>query len=337
MSPQTTTAITRRQAVVGIGSFAATAASIGILVPARAATKVRFLTSWFAQAEHGGYYQAKATGIYEKAGLDVTIMQGGPQVNNAQLLSGGDADLMMGWDIQTMSAVEKGVPMVAVASSFQFELQGLVAHPSVSTLSDLKGHPILLATSSHTTWWPWLKERFGFTDDQAQPYNFTYQRFQSDPTVAQQGYITYDIFALQKSAIPAKFFLLATDGYPSYGSPTITTRPFIDNNKDAVARFVRASAEGWKSYLKNPAPANVLIKADNPKMGDDQIAFSVDKIRSSKAITGGDAAKMGIGIMTDARWQKTRDFLVRAQLLKESTDWRSAYTTEFCHGMGITA
>jgi NitT/TauT family transport system substrate-binding protein len=337
MSPQTKKAITRRQAIAGVGSFAAAAASIGILVPARAATKVRYLTSWFAQAEHGGYYQAKATGIYAKAGLDVTILQGGPQVNNAQLLTGGDADLMMGWDIQTMSAVEKGVPMVAVSSSFQFELQGLVAHPTVSSIADLKGHPILVATSSHTTWWPWLKERFGFTDDQAQPYNFTYQRFQSDPTVAQQGYITYDIFALQKADIPAKFFLLAADGYPSYGSPTITTRPFVEKNKDVVARFVRASAEGWKSYLQNPAPANALIKADNPKMADDQIAFSVERIRSSKAIAGGDAATMGIGIMTEARWQKTRDFLVRAQLLKESTDWRSAFTTEFCQGMHVTA
>jgi NitT/TauT family transport system substrate-binding protein len=327
--------ITRRQAVAGLGSFAATAASIGILVPARAATKVRYLTSWFAQAEHGGYYQAKATGIYEKAGLDVTIVQGGPQVNNAQLLTGGDADLMMGWDIQTMSAVENGVPMVAVASSFQFDLQGLVAHPTVNSIDDLKGHTILVATSSHTTWWPWLKERFGFTDAQAAPYNFTYQRFQSDPSVAQQGYITYDTYALQKAGIPAKFFLLAKDGYPSYGSPTITTRPFLKNNHDVVARFVRASSEGWKSYLQNPAPGNVLIKADNPKMGDDQIAASVDMIRSSKAITGGDAAKMGVGIMTDARWQKTRDFLVRAQLLKDSTDWKSAYTTEFCQNMHV--
>jgi NitT/TauT family transport system substrate-binding protein len=337
MNAQIKLGVTRRHAIAGMASFATTAASIGILLPARAATKVRFLTSWFAQAEHGGYYQAKATGIYDKAGLDVTIIQGGPQVNSAQLLTGGDTDLMMGWDIQTMSAVEKGVPMVVVGSSFQFDLQGLVAHPTVSSINDLKGHPILLATSSHTTWWPWLKERYGFTDDQAQPYNFTYQRFESDPTVAQQGYITYDSFALQKSDIPAKFFLLAADGYPSYGSPTVTTRSFIDKNKDVVARFVRASAEGWKSYLKAPAPANQLIKADNPKMGDDQIAFSIEKIRSSKAIAGGDAATMGIGIMTDARWQKTRDFLVRAQLLKASTDWRSAYTLEFCQNMHVTA
>jgi NitT/TauT family transport system substrate-binding protein len=104
-----------------------------------------------------------------------------------------------------------------------------------------------------------------------------------------------------------------------------------------VARFVRASSEGWKSYLQNPAAGNVLIKADNPKMGDDQIAASVDMIRSSKAISGGDAAKLGVGIMTDARWQKTRDFLVRAQLLKESTDWKSAYTTDFCQNMHVFA
>jgi NitT/TauT family transport system substrate-binding protein len=227
--------------------------------------------------------------------------------------------------------------MVAVASSFQFDLQGLVAHPTVNSIEDLKDHTILVATSSHTTWWPWLKERFGFTDAQAAPYNFTYQRFESDPSVAQQGYITYDPFALHKAGIASKFFLLAKDGYPSYGSPTITTRPFLKDNHDVVARFVRASSEGWKSYLQNPAPGNVLIKADNPKMGDDQIAASVDVIRSSKAISGGDAAKMGIGIMTDTRWQKTRDFLVRAQLLKESTDWKSAYTTEFCQNMHVMA
>ena len=56
---------------------------------ASAADKVTFLTSWFAQAEHGGFYQAKATGLYEKAGLDVTLKMGGPQVNGMQLLLAG--------------------------------------------------------------------------------------------------------------------------------------------------------------------------------------------------------------------------------------------------------
>ena len=328
---------TRRRFVGGAAGAAATFATVGILRAAAAATKVRMLTSWFAQAEHACYYQAKATGIYDTYGLDVSIAMGGPQVNNAQLLAGGDADFIMGWDIQTMINVEKGVPMVAVASAFQFELQGIVAHPTVAALPDLKGHTILVATSSHTTWWPWLKERFGFTDEQAQPYAFTYDRFITDPSVAQQGYLTFDPFALEKAKVPAKFFLLSEYGYPSYGSPIVTTRPFMEKNRDVVARFVRASLEGWPSYFRNPAPANALIKTDNPKMPDDQIAFTAARLRRSGAVTGGDAAKQTIGIMTDARWQKTRDFLVRANLLKASTDWRSAYTTEFVNGLAIRA
>jgi NitT/TauT family transport system substrate-binding protein len=330
-----TSTSTRRQALAGAAGFAAVAASIGIVTPARAAPKIRFQTSWFAQAEHGGFYQAKATGLYDKAGLDVDVNQGGPQINNAQLLVGGDADLIMGYDIQTMENVEKGIPMITVATSFQFELLCLVAHPTVNAIADLKGHTILAAVSSHSTWWPWLKEKFGFTDDMSQPYNFTYQRFESDPDVAQQGFITYDPFALDKAKIPAKYFLLAADGYPTYGSAIVTTQPFVEKNRDAVHRFVQASLEGWKSYLNDPAPANALIKAANPKMFDDQLAFAVGKLRAIKACTGGDAATLGIGTMTDARWKKTRDFLVNAQLLKETTDWKSAYTTDFVKDLRV--
>jgi NitT/TauT family transport system substrate-binding protein len=306
--------LTRCRALVAASGFAAIAATIGVVRPARAASKVRLLTNWFAEAEHGGYYQAK----------------GGPQMNNAQLLTGGDADLILGSDIQTLSAVEQGIPLVAVASTFQFDLQGIVAHPSVRSIGDLKAHPILIGAASHATFWPWLKERYGFTDDQAQPYFFTYQRFTSDPAVAQQGYITYDPFALRKAKIPANFFLLAKDGYPPYGSPLVTTRSYVQDNADVVARFVRASSEGWSSYLRDPAPANALITADNPKMGEDQLASCVATLRSSKALGGGDAATRGIGVMTDARWRKTRDFLVRAGLAKDTLDWRAAYTTQFC-------
>jgi NitT/TauT family transport system substrate-binding protein len=95
--------------------------------------------------------------------------------------------------------------------------------------------------------------------------------------------------------------------------------------------------QGWASYLRNPAPANVLIKLDNPKMEDDQIAFSVDRFRATKAVTGGDAAKSGIGIMTDARWKKTHDFLVAGGLLKPTTDYTQAFTTRFVKDLRVFA
>jgi NitT/TauT family transport system substrate-binding protein len=82
-----------------------------LLSPASATDKVTFLTSWFAQAEHGGFYQAKATGLYERAGLDATIKMGGPQVNGMQLLLAGETDLMMGYDLAVLKAIEQGLPV----------------------------------------------------------------------------------------------------------------------------------------------------------------------------------------------------------------------------------
>src|SRR5277367_6170864 len=124
-----------------------TAAVATALTPALAADKVTFLTSWFAQAEHGGFYQAKASGLYEKAGLDVTIKMGGPQVNALQLLTAGEADIIMGYDIQTLGAVSKGLPVVAIGTSFQYDLQGVMTHADINGIADLKGHTILIATS----------------------------------------------------------------------------------------------------------------------------------------------------------------------------------------------
>ena len=120
-------------AVVGMSAF------FGSLAPTLAADKISFLTSWFAQAEHGGFYQAKATGLYEKAGLDVTIKMGGPQVNGSQLLLAGETDFMMGYDIQVLKGREQNLPLVTVASSFQFDLQGLMTHDDVTDIAGLKG------------------------------------------------------------------------------------------------------------------------------------------------------------------------------------------------------
>ncbi len=117
-----------------------------------AADKVTFLTSWFAQAEHGGFYQAKATGLYEKAGLDVTIKMGGPQVNGMQLLLAGETDVMMGYDLQVLKALEQGFPVTTIATSFQHDLQGMMTHDDVQSLAGLKDKTILVATSGRTTW-----------------------------------------------------------------------------------------------------------------------------------------------------------------------------------------
>ncbi len=316
-------------------ALVAMGALIGSLAPTLAADKVTFLTSWFAQAEHGGFYQAKAAGLYDKAGLDVTIKMGGPQVNGSQLLLAGETDFMMGYDIQVLKGREQNLPLVTVASSFQFDLQGLMTHDDVADIAGLKGRPILIASSSHATFWPWLRKKYGFTDDQIRPYTFNLQPFFADKTIAQQGYPSSEPFQAQQQGEKVKFFLLADGGYPPYGSTIVTTEKMIAEKPDVVARFVKASLEGWRDYIKDPAPGNALIKADNPKMSDAQIAFAIEKLRENKAIDGGDAASQGIGIITAGRFKQTYDFLVTAGLLDPKTDWQKAFDLRFVKDLKV--
>lgn len=297
--------------------------------------KVTFMTSWFAQAEHGGFYQALAKGIYKKHNLDVTIKMGGPQVNNMQLMLAGQADFIMSYDLAALSAVEKGFPVVTVGTSFQKDLQGMLTHADVKGLGELKGKTILVASSGRTTWWPWIKAKYGYTDEQSKPYTFNLQPFFADTNTVQQAYPSSEPFQAMNQGVKANFFLFADDGYPPYGTTIVTLQKHVAEKPDMVARFVRASIEGWKSYLADPAAGNELIQKDNPKMTPEQLAFALKRMKELKVFDGGDAATMGAGVITEARWKQTYEFMVKAGLLKAETDWKKAFTTQFVKDLKI--
>jgi NitT/TauT family transport system substrate-binding protein len=319
-----------------LASIAAAALLLLAPGPASAADKVTFLTSWLAQAEHGGFYQARATGLYAKEGLDVTINMGGPQVNGMQLLVGGEADIMMGYDFQVLSGIAKGLPVITVGASFQKDLQGMMTHAGVKDLDDLKGKTILIAAAGRLSWWPWFKEKFGYTEAQLQAYTFNLQPFFADDNIAQQSYPSSEPFQAMQKGVPAHFFLFADYGYPPYGTTIVTTDKFLTEHPDVVRRFVKASMEGWKSYLEgDPSPGNKLIQADNPKMSDEQIAFGITRMKELHILDGGDAKDMGIGIMTEARWKADYELMVSAGLIPKGIDWHKAYTTRFVKDLKI--
>jgi NitT/TauT family transport system substrate-binding protein len=304
------------------------------LQPASAAEKFTFLTSWFAQAEHGGFYEAKAEGLYDKAGLDVDVRMGGPQINGIQLLLAGEVDAIMGYDFQVLEAVEKGLPALTVAASFQYDLQGMMTHADVESLAGLKDKTILVASAGRTSWWPWLKTKYGYSDDQTKAYTFNLQPFFVDRDVAQQAYPSSEPFQAQQKGVPVHFFLFAKDGYPPYGTTIVTTRAVIAHRPEALKAFVKASMEGWRDYMQHPGPGNALIRQANPKMSDAQIAFGIAKMKDLGVLDAGGAAP--IGSMSEARWKASYDYLVGAGLLKPETDWHKAFTTDFVQGLGIT-
>ena len=315
------------------------ALSLLVAGPAGAQEKFSFTTNWYAQAEHGGFYQALATGLYKKEGLDVTLKMGGPQVNTMQLMAAGQTDCVMADDLQVFAVQQQGVRAVTVAAAFQKDPQVLIGHPGVlKRLEDLKGKTILVSPAANTTYWPWLKAAYGLDESQKRPYTFNIQPFIADRNVVQQGYLSSEPYAIEKEAkFKPSVFLLADHGWPPYSTTIVCMEKTVQERPKAVAAFVKASMEGWKSYLKgNPAAANALIKKDNPNMTDDRIAVGIRLLNEAGVVFGGDAATQGVGVITDARMQKTYDMVLAVKLLEPGkVELKKLYTTQFVKDLKV--
>ena len=314
-----------------LAALAAFALGCGV---GQAATPIRFVTDWKAQAEHGGFYEAEALGLYARAGLDVRIIEGGPAVNVPQLLAGGAADFGIGSNgFIPLNMVREGVPVRAVMAVFQKDPQVLITHPraDVRTLADMKGKSIMIADASIAAFWPWLRARYGFSDSQIRKYTFNLAPFLVDPNAIQEGYLTSEPYTIeQQGHFRPQVFLLADNGYPGYANMIVVPEKWIATNPAAVQAFVDATREGWKNYLfVNPLPANALIKQDNPDMTDGFIAQAIARMKSYGIVLSGDATTMGIGAMTDARWKTFFDTMSSEGLYDKTLPYRDAYDLRF--------
>jgi NitT/TauT family transport system substrate-binding protein len=308
---------------------------------AQTVDKVRFGTNWVAEAEHGGFYQALADGTYRKYGLDVTIVPGGPQVNNRILLPVGKIDFFLSANLlQAFDAVAQNIPTISVAALFQKDPQVLLAHPDqgIERFEDLKKLTLFISSEGRATYFQWMKSEFGFRDEQVKPYTFNPQPFLSDKRSAMQGYVTSEPYAVEHvGGFKPKIFLLADEGFNAYSTLIETRRELVDKQPDVVRRFVEASIVGWMNYIYHDnSAANALIKRDNPEMTDDLLAYSVAKLKEYGVVDSGDSLQLGVGGMTDARVQSFFDKMVKAGVVKPDIDVRKAYSLQFVNkGVGL--
>jgi len=323
-------ALTRRKALRGLAASAAA----GAARPASAQTldKVSFGTNWVAEAEHGGFYQALADGTYRQHGLDVTIVQGGPNVNNRILLTVGKIDFFLSANtLQGFDAVAENVPTIEVAALFQKDPQVFIAHPGVEKFADLKNLTLFISKEGMASYYQWLKADYGFTDAQVKPYTFNQQPFLADRKSAMQGYVTSEPFAIEKAAhFKPEVFLLADQGFSAYSTLIETRRVLVDQKPDLVQRFVDASIIGWYNYIYGDnTPGNALIKKENPEMTDDLLAYSVAAMKQHGIVDSGDTLTLGVGAMTDTRMKNFFDQMARAGVVKPDLDYRKCYTLQF--------
>jgi NitT/TauT family transport system substrate-binding protein len=328
-----------RFASVLVGVIAAiTCASWSSVASSQTLDKVSFGTNWVAEAEHGGFYQALADGTYRKYGLDVTIVPGGPQVNNRILLAVGKLDFFMSANtLQSFDAVEQKVPTIAIAAMFQKDPQVLIAHPDtgVEKFEDLRGLTLFISKEGIASYFQWLKADHKFSEAKVKPYTFNAQPFLADKMSAMQGYVTSEPFQIEKQGrFKPKVFLLADYGFNTYSTLIETRIALAEDKPDLVQRFVDASIVGWYHYLYGDNSAgNALIKKQNPEMTDELLAYSVAKMKEYGIVDSGDTLRLGIGAITDAHMASFFDKMVRARVVKPTVDFRKSYSLRFVNKM----
>jgi NitT/TauT family transport system substrate-binding protein len=314
---------------------------IALSGPAFALDKVTFGTNWLADPEAGGYYQAVVDGTFAKYGLDVTILPGGPQTNGGMLLIAGKIEFFMGGDmIGDFLNVEQNIPAVAVAAHFQKDPQIFMSHPGVGLdkWTDLPKATAFVSNGALNSFYAWMRLAWGFKDENVKPYNFNSGPFIVAKDSIQQGYLTSEPFEVEKQGgFKPNVFLLADQGYSTYSTLVETRREIVEKNPDLVQRFVDASTIGWYHYLYGDnTKANDAIKKDNPELTDEQIAFSIGKLKEYGVVDSGDTLKLGIGAMSDARVKDFFDKMVKVGIVKPDTDYKKCYTLQFVNkGVGL--
>lgn len=298
--------------------------------------KVSFGTNWVAQAEHGGFYQSVADGTYAECGLDVTIVPGGPQVNNRALMLAGKIDFSMGGNLlQAFSAVKEGIPLKVIAAHFQKEPQVLLTHPGkVSSFEELKTlDKMIIGDNGFQSFYQWMMADYGFEAGKRVPYTFNPAPFIADENSAQQGYITSEPFAIEKEGgFKPDIWLLSDAGFNTYATTVETMQKTLDEDPDAVKCFVEGSAIGWANYLLgDPSAGNELIKAANPEMSDAQIAFTIDKLNEYGIVISGAAEELGIGAMSGETIESFYNKMVDAGVVESGIDVSESYTLDYAN------
>ena len=312
---------------------------------ASAADKVVMATNWLAQGGHGGFYQALADGTYERYGLDVEIMMGGPQMNNRPMLPAGRIDfLMTGNLLLSFDNVRNEIPTVVVAAFFQKDPQCLLAHQGVyEGFEGLNQAPtVLISKDGQFSFWRWMVAEHGFRDEQLRPYGYNLAQFLSDETIVQQGYATAEPLYAAAAGAMVDTYLLADQGWSTYSTTLETRWDLVEENPDLVQRFVNASIEGWYNFIYGDRTlAYEAIMAHNPEMTVEKLDAEMDQFAALGIIDVGEAESMGIGAMSLERVKAFHELAVSTGILEAgAVDLSRVATDQFVnagHGLEIKA
>ncbi|MEY4690749.1 MAG: hypothetical protein RIT19_1074 [Verrucomicrobiota bacterium] len=292
--------------------------------------KVRLITDWYPQPEHGGFYQALLKGYYRDAGLEVEILPGGPNAFPVQRIATKAAEFGMGSTDDVLLANDRGIPVVAVGATLQHDPQGLMVHDAspVKTLADLEGRTV--AVTPGTAWFPYLIRRYGLKTTRERAHNFSIGSFLRDPDYIQMCFVTSEPYFAAEAGAKARVLLISGSGFDPY-RVFFTRRDYLKDHPDRVRAFVRASVRGWGEYLDDPTAVHAEIRRRNPELTPAKMAYSHRALKDGSFV-GGDLAKgEGPGRLAAGRWDLQFRTLKELGVLRGNFDPAQAWTGEFCN------
>lgn len=292
-------------------------------------THIVLQTDWSPEPAQGGFYEARQQGLYNNAGLDVTIRPGSPETSAEQAVASGAAQFGLGSSDQVLVAVSHGLPLVAVAATMQQDPQAIMVHAEspVRTLQDLDGHTI--AARPGSIWFQYLVHRFGLTNLHEVPLTGSIANFLHEPNYIQQVFITSEPFLAQQQGAQVRSLLISSTGYQPY-RVYFTSRQFLHQHPDVVKTFVEASTQGWKNYLTDPTAVENELHKLNPNMPVGQIQFSAAILKRDRFLTGDGTPQSHLGHMEAARWSLLYQQLLHLNMLAHPFNPHQAYTLQFC-------
>ena len=281
---------------------------------AGAPTPIAIQADWYAEAEEGGNYQALARGFYRDAGLDVTILNGGPGGFPFQKVVSGGAQFALGRSDDVILAVSRGLPILVVCAYMEKDPMAVIVHDEspVRDFGDLAGRVVMADPTS--AWINYLKAQyhmeFGII-----PLNYGLGQFMADRNFIVQGFATNEPYYIRQKGVAARTLIIANSGYNPY-RVIYGNAAFIRAHPDAVRAFVGATLRGWQDFLEgDPAPAKKLIFARNESMTEDFMKFSTASMKENHFVTGDPAKGERLGLMTRKRMQEQVDLFVKLKVI----------------------
>ncbi len=257
----------KRLAILG------TAAVLALVsATAQAAEKVTIQLKWVTQAQFAGYYVAQDKGFYEKAGLDVTIKPGGPDISPPQVIAGGGADVIIDWMPSALASREKGVPLVNIAQIFDKSGMMLTCRKDsgIKKPADFKGRTLgVWFFGNEYPFLSWMAKLGLPTEGGANGVTVLKQGFNVDPILQKQAdcvsTMTYnEYWQIIDAGIPAEELLVFK--YEDQGVATLEDGLYVLEEKlkddafvEKMARFLRTSIQGWNWARANPKEAAMIV------------------------------------------------------------------------------